>query len=151
MIFVDFAMALCVVAVCTAILVAIVGWDGYAAGGWPTAVVVFGLFLLIVWVGGIWLTPIGPNLLGPAAAWTPFIIVGFMVALLWAAAAAGLRPHTMHAAAEQAQAKMVVRTTFIVLACVIALVTVSALVLHYVAVEMPPNFDIPQATAPREA
>jgi hypothetical protein len=134
MILVDIAMALVVVAVCSAVVVAIVGRDGYAAGGWPTAVVVFGMFFLVVWAGGIWLTPLGPDLFGSAAAWIPFIIVGFFGALFVTAASPLRRPRTVNAIDEQAQAKEVARTTVIVIASVATVIALVGLLMHYIAI-----------------
>jgi hypothetical protein len=134
MILVDIVMALVVVAVSSAVVVAIVGRDGYAAGGWPTAVVVFGMFFLVVWAGGIWLTPLGPDLFGGAAAWIPFIIVGFFGALFVTAVAPLRQPRTVHAIDEQAQAKDVARTTVIVIASVATVIALVGLLMHYVAI-----------------
>jgi len=134
MILVDIAMALVVVAVSSAVVVAIVGRDAYAAGGWPTAVVVFGMFFLVVWAGGIWLTPLGPDLFGRAAAWVPFIIVGFFGALFVTAVSPLRRPQTVHAIDEQAQAKEVARTTVIVIASVATLIALVGLLMHYIAI-----------------
>jgi hypothetical protein len=139
MFIIDVVMAVIVVAVCSAVVMAIVGWDGYAAGGWPTAIVVFGVFFLVVWAGGIWLTPLGPDLFGSAAAWIPFIIVGFIGALCLNAVSPYRRPRTAHAVDEQAQAKEVARTTVKIIASVVTVVALAALVLHYAAATMPVN------------
>jgi hypothetical protein len=134
MILLDIAMALVVVAVCSAVVIAIVGRDGYAAGGWPTAIVVFGMFFLVVWAGGVWLTPLGPDLFGGAAAWIPFVIIGFFGALFVAAVSPLRRPQTVHAVEEQAQAKEVARTTVIVISAVATVVALVGLLMHYVAI-----------------
>ena len=107
MLLVDLAVTLTVVIVCSAVVFAIAGWDGYGAGGWPTAIVVFGTFFLVVWAGGVWLTPLGPDLFGGAAAWIPFSIVGFIGALFVLAVSPFRRPRTAIAFHEQVQAKEV--------------------------------------------
>lgn len=45
------------------------------------------LIFLLSWAGGVWLTPMGPPLLG--AYWLPFLLVGLTVALLLAAVPMG--------------------------------------------------------------
>ena len=137
----EIAMALCVAAVSSAIVVAIVGWDGYAAGGWPTAVVVFGMFFLVIWAGGVWLTPLGPEVFGAAAAWIPFIVPGFIAAMLLVATASVRRPRTAHAMDEQVQAREVVTTTITVIGWVVTMVALVALALHYLSIAMPPNWN----------
>lgn len=47
---------------------------------WP----VFVLFFLAIWAGGLWLTPVGPPLIG--VYWMPFLFVAIFIALFWAAA-----------------------------------------------------------------
>ena len=125
----ELGLALIVASVFSAILVAIVGWDGYAAGGWPTAVVLFGVLFLMTWVGGLWLSPIGPQLWG--AEWIPFVATGFVMALLLAALLPLHGPRSRHLAADQADAKEVVRTTMSVFFWVLLAVLAVAVGLHY--------------------
>lgn len=47
---------------------------------WP----VFVLFFLVIWAGGLWLTPVGPQLIGVYL--MPFFFVAIFIALFWAAA-----------------------------------------------------------------
>ncbi len=47
---------------------------------WP----VFILFFLAIWAGGLWVTPVGPPLIG--VYWMPFLFVAIFIALFWAAA-----------------------------------------------------------------
>lgn len=47
---------------------------------WP----IFVLFFLAIWAGGLWLTPVGPPLIG--VYWMPFLFVAIFIALFWAAA-----------------------------------------------------------------
>ncbi|OQW32305.1 MAG: hypothetical protein A4E19_19965 [Nitrospira sp. SG-bin1] len=51
------------------------GW-----GAWP----VFFLFFFAILAGGLWLTPVGPPLVG--VYWVPFLFVAIFIALFWAAA-----------------------------------------------------------------
>ncbi|MBX7138920.1 MAG: hypothetical protein K1X83_13170 [Oligoflexia bacterium] len=54
--------------------------------GWQQITPAFLLILFATWAGGIWITPVGPLLLG--VPWLPFAAVGLIVALLLM----GLRP-----------------------------------------------------------
>ena len=45
---------------------------------------IFVLFFLAIWTGGLWLTPVGPPLIG--VYWMPFLFVAIFIALFWAAA-----------------------------------------------------------------
>lgn len=53
-------------------------------GPWPGFMVFFQLIFLAAWAGGIWLTPVGPSLLG--VYWLSFLSTGLVFALLLAAA-----------------------------------------------------------------
>lgn len=70
----------------TFLLVVIFGtvWRSDSGGAAPF-VWLFVILLFAIWAGGAWVGPAGPLILG--VAWLPFLIVGFVVALLLAAAA----------------------------------------------------------------
>lgn len=51
------------------------GW-----GAWP----VFLLFFFAILAGGLWLTPVGPPLVG--VYWVPFLFVALFITLFWASA-----------------------------------------------------------------
>ncbi len=135
----DIGMALLVVAICGAVVMAIYGRDGVAQGGAATAAVIFGLFFLVVWAGGVLLTPLGPDLFGAAAAWLPFFIVGFFGTLLILAIAPPRKIRTAHLRQEQAEAREVASTTAIVIASVVGAFAVVGLFVHYMLAIMPPS------------
>lgn len=124
--------AILVAVVFTAILLAI-GCGGYERGGWATALILFGILLLTSWAGGIWLHPVGPTVWG--AAWMPFFVVGFVVALLVAAVAPSRHPRTRLAAEEAAEAKEVVGTTISAFLAILAVCLIAAITLHYAYVD----------------
>ncbi len=47
---------------------------------WPA----FVLFFLAIWAGGLWLTLVGPSMIG--VSWMPFLFVAIFIALFWVAA-----------------------------------------------------------------
>jgi len=53
------------------------------SGGWG-AWSVFLLFFFAILAGGLWLTPVGPPLVG--VYWIPFLFVAIFIAMFWAAA-----------------------------------------------------------------
>lgn len=55
-------------------------------GAWP----VFLLFFFALLSGGLWVTPVGPPLLG--VYWVPFLFVAIFIALLWAQGSPAPRP-----------------------------------------------------------
>lgn len=61
------------------VLIAYAGEEG-GWGTWP----VFLLFFFAILAGGLWLTPVGPPLVG--VYWVPFLFVAIFIALFWAAA-----------------------------------------------------------------
>ncbi|HJT36226.1 MAG TPA: hypothetical protein VJ783_29665 [Pirellulales bacterium] len=121
--------AIVVALVFTAILAAIFGREGYEEGGWATALILFGVLFLTSWAGGVWLTPIGPQLLG--VPWLPFVLMGFVAALLLAAMSPGRPPRTRREAREQAEAQEVVSTTASAFVWILAVCMIFAITLHY--------------------
>ncbi len=68
------------------LLAFIVIWGVLAAAGerggwgiWPVFLLLFG----IIWAGGLWLTPVGPPVVG--IYWLPFVMVAVFIGLFWAA------------------------------------------------------------------
>lgn len=61
------------------VLIAYAG-EGGGWGAWP----VFLSFFFAILAGGLWLTPVGPPLVG--VYWVPFLFVAIFIALFWAAA-----------------------------------------------------------------
>lgn len=92
MFLIDLLFAFVIALVAAAILAPLIagGTRSAAAGGvearaafWPAFMFVFLIVLAVTWAGGIWTAPFGPPLWG--SYWLPFLIVGFVVALLIAA------------------------------------------------------------------
>lgn len=54
--------------------------EGGGVGGWP----VFLLFFFAILAGGVWMTPVGPPLVG--VYFVPFLFMAIFIALFWAAA-----------------------------------------------------------------
>ncbi|MGE0707526.1 MAG: hypothetical protein AB7N76_10725 [Planctomycetota bacterium] len=71
-------------AFCLAYLLAVpLGWrrPGYETAGWPAAFwFLFALLMMASWVGGLWLSPVGPRMYG--IYWFPFMAVALLVALV---------------------------------------------------------------------
>lgn len=127
--FVHILFAIVVALAFTAILAAIFGREGYEEGGWATALILFGILFLTSWAGGVWLTPIGPHLFG--VPWLPFVLMGFVAALLIAAMSPARPPRTAREAREQAEAQEVVSTTASAFVWILAVCMIFAITLHY--------------------
>lgn len=121
--------AIVVALVFTAILAAIFGREGYEEGGWATALILFGVLFLTSWAGGVWLAPVGPQLFG--VPWLPFVLMGFVAALLVAAMSPARPPRTAREAREQAEAQEVVGTTASAFVWILAVCMIFAITLHY--------------------
>lgn len=129
MLAVHFGFAVLVAIVFTAILVAIGRGGAYERGNWSTGLLLFLVLLLTTWAGGIWLSPIGPQVFG--AAWLPFVFMGFVAALLIAAMSPGRRPRNRVEAVESAEASEVVDTAFTAFFWIFAVCLLAAITLHY--------------------
>ena len=121
------------VAVCfTAILLAVGRGNAYEEGGWGAALILFAILFLTSWAGGIWLSPVGPQLFG--AQWMPFVLMGFVVALL-VAAMTPRRPRNRVATVEAAAADEVVTTTVTAFFWIFAVALIAAITLHYAYID----------------
>ncbi|HVX15409.1 MAG TPA: hypothetical protein VHC22_29740 [Pirellulales bacterium] len=129
MVWIHVLFAVAVAIAFTAILFAIGRGNAYERGGWATALVLFGILFLTSWAGGIWLSPIGPQLFG--AAWLPFLLMGFVVALLIAAMLPVRQPRTRIEAQESAAAEEVVGTTVTAFLWIFAVCLIAAITVHY--------------------
>jgi hypothetical protein len=67
-------------------------------GPWASFFVFFAIIALAAWAGGVWLQPVGPPLFG--VFWVPFLIFGFIFAILMAAAAPSSSYRSRRRAAE---------------------------------------------------
>lgn len=99
----ELLIALVIAAILSAILFG-VGWGPpYREGTRGGLLAWFVILLLVVWAGGVWVTPFGPHLRG--VAWIPFVITGVLVLLLlFTAVPRPWRlPRTRREAVEQAE------------------------------------------------
>ncbi len=97
----DLLFALILAIVLTAILAGPARWrhPATAETSGATALFLFVLLFLVIWVGGLWLAPFGPPLWG--GYWAPFVAVAIVLGLiLLAAAAPPRRPLQAGAAAH---------------------------------------------------
>jgi energy-coupling factor transporter transmembrane protein EcfT len=64
----------------------------YSRGGgvWPAAGFLFLLFVAVIWVAGVWSMPCGPALWN--VSWLPFVLAGFLLALIILAISAAIGP-----------------------------------------------------------
>lgn len=89
MLFTEFLFALLVAIVIT--LIFPVGFRRRVV--WPGMFLFFMIIFLAAWAGGRWLAPIGPAAFG--VFWLSFLVMGFFIALVIAAAAAPRRGSTV--------------------------------------------------------
>jgi hypothetical protein len=91
-------------------------------GPWSNVFVFLAVIFLASWTGGVWLAPIGPSLYG--VYWVPFVILGFLFALILAAAVPA-SPSKRRKAYSKEQAEVVTRTTSIDLFFIFLLVALA--------------------------
>jgi len=98
-------------------------------GYWSSLLFLFAILFLGSWAGGVWLTPFGPTAWG--IIWLPFVLTGFIVALVLLAVVPNRRPRNVDEAEEQADLQAgtegIVGVTFWIL--IIALII--SIVAHY--------------------
>ncbi len=93
--------ALLVSVVLTVVMIAVFRWQRPGAKGyWSSALYLFAFLFVANWAGGVWLTPFGPAAWG--IYWVPFVITGFVVALLLLFIAPNRRPRSVEEAETQA-------------------------------------------------
>jgi hypothetical protein len=129
MIWIHVLFAVGVAVAFTAVLLAIDKGNAYERGGWAAVLVLFAILFLTSWAGGIWLNPIGPQLLG--AAWLPFVFMGFVMAMLMAAMYPARRPRSRAESEESAAAEEVVGTTVTAFLWIFAVCLIAAITIHY--------------------
>lgn len=84
MFFIEFLFAFVLALVIAGILASAMGpKTGRRQDAWPLGLFFFFLLLFAIWAGGVWFTPVGPELWG--VQWVPFVVVGIIVALMLAA------------------------------------------------------------------
>jgi hypothetical protein len=94
-------------------------------GPWASFFVFFSIIALAAWAGGVWLQPVGPPLFG--VFWIPFLIFGFIFAILMAAAA----PRRVYRSRRQAGDDIAVIAAFDVFFIVLVVVLVAAIIVGY--------------------
>ena len=104
MFFLDLIAAVLIALIFSMILVGVFGWQRpNREGTGPAMVFLFLLLLVVVWAGGIWMEPVGPIIWG--IAWIPFLVIGFLAALVVLAVIPPRRPRTRREAVQQAEAQ----------------------------------------------
>jgi hypothetical protein len=92
------------------------------------------VFLIVVffatWAGGVWVTPFGPIWFG--VAWLPFLLIGFLVALLLAAATPTQLPRTRSEAIAQAEAESAGAVALSVFFWVLLIGFIGSIIIAYV-------------------
>lgn len=85
-------LALAVALLLSVLFVPVLGWRRTDR---DAGALLFFFFLVFVmtWAGGLWITPFGPT--DWNVTWIPFLAIGFLVAILLAAAAPPVRRRTM--------------------------------------------------------
>ena len=94
-------------------------------GPWASFFVFFVIISLAAWAGGVWLRPMGPPLLG--VFWIPFLIFGFIFAILMAAAA----PSRNYRSRRKIEGDQVVIAAFDVFFIVLIGVLVASIIVGY--------------------
>ena len=106
--------AVVVAALVSWLLVGLSGWRsprGAATAVVPSMLFVFLMTMLVVWAGGVWLTPVGPALWG--GYWLPFVLVGIVFTLVLASIGPPVRPpRTREEARDEAQAEVAAASIF---------------------------------------
>jgi hypothetical protein len=68
-------------------------------GPWSNFFIFLAVIFLAAWTGGVWLAPIGPSLYG--VYWIPFVLFGFIFALILAAAVPASPPRRRKAGSQE--------------------------------------------------
>jgi len=130
MAFVDLVFALVFALVLSWLLVSVLGWQRPAREGtWAGIALLFVLLFLFVWAGGVWVSPFGPTLWG--GYFLPFLIVGIVLALVFAAIIPPRRPRTAQEAIEEARTEAAIDAAFSAFFWVLVIVLLISIVAHY--------------------
>ena len=101
--------------------------------GWAEFLWFFLLVFLASWLGGVWVSPVGPRFWGTY--WVPFLMTGFLFALLLAATAPIRLPHVRRETLAEAREEPTVdERTFFVLNLfywLLLLALVASILAHY--------------------
>lgn len=96
---------------------------------WPLALF-FVFFLIFIWAGGVWLTPVGPVLW--EGYWLPFFFVGLIFMLLVAALLPSRGPRQVPPTEAEASAESKTAAALGAFFWILFLVLFAALIVHYV-------------------
>lgn len=127
----ELVISLLVAVIFTVILSFLLGWERPGRPGVGAAF--FFLFIILfvaTWAVGNWMAPFGPIYWG--IYWLPFILVGFILALLIAAIVPPRKPRTRREAIEQAEARVGAEATLGAFFWLLIVVLLIALIVHYV-------------------
>lgn len=126
MLFIDLLFALVVALGLTLIFAGLFRNAGPWALWWMFLLLVF----LAAWAGGVWITPIGPQLFGRY--WLPFLLAGLFFALLLAAAAPISPPRTEEGAQLVARAEGATSTGVSIFLWILLLGLIVAIFVAYI-------------------
>ena len=102
MLYAEFLVALIIALVLSAVMVGAFRWQRPGAKGyWSSMLYLFTLLFVASWAGGVWVSPVGASVWG--VYWLPFLITGFVFALLLLAVMPYRRPRSAEEAKQQAQ------------------------------------------------
>lgn len=99
-------------------------------GPWPNFWAYFFIIFLAIWAGGIWVSPVGPSLLG--VYWLPFFVVGLTMGLLFAVALPRSKPRTRGEALRKADQERAAVEAFSLFFWGIILIFSIAIIARYV-------------------
>ncbi|MBD3181583.1 hypothetical protein GF312_04770 [Candidatus Poribacteria bacterium] len=99
-------------------------------GPWGNIFIFFVLVFLVTWAGGLWIAPFGPVYWG--VAWLPFLIIGFLFAMLLAASGPVQPVKSPEEAIEEAKIEVAVQSILNIFLWVFILGLVFAIVYSYI-------------------
>ncbi len=127
MVLLDFLFAFIIAILLSLLIVGVVGWRRhYQPALWPSFLFLFLLLLLLTWVGGIWITPFGPVLLG--GYWLPFFFVGLFFAILILAL---LPPGQIERPSTDYEPPTTAKRPAAIFLWLLTIILITALLLHY--------------------
>jgi len=98
--------------------------------GWLAWLVVFLLFMLLPWFGGLWLPPFGPPLFG--AYWLPPVVIAVFVFLILAAFTPTRPPRSRREEVYRAREAAAAGTTISLFFWMLVILAVAGIVVAYV-------------------
>ncbi len=129
MVIVDFIFALFFAIIALIILMTAIGWRR-PVSPMSDAIFLFILFLLLIWAGGIWITPFGPALVG--GYWLPFFFMAVIFILLLAAVVPEEVRRAERKGQEQLETEEVAATVFGIFFWILVIFLIAAIIARYV-------------------